>query len=473
MRKEEFNAEQESQFDVLPVLGKDRIYNFGNYTYVISGFALATWCFMIGGTLSLFVGFKTAIVASIAGNMIAVLLMIAATMIPAAKYGTDNYTNGASFFGHKGTRALMILLAVIQAAWVIVFSSMVGRSALNIYAGITGTVVDNRVVLTILGLIAALVVWFLALKGPKLMGKLNTIFAPIIIIIMVGMMIMISKDYGWQAVMDAPALAPTDNGWLNFLIAFELSLGAGFSWWPNMGGLARLCKTTRAAFWPNLIGLVFAATLGTAVGVAAGLLIGSSDPSTWMIPIGGVVIGSIALFSVSMANITACSIITYNICIGFKQIKFFFTKKWPVVTGIFMTPVVLGMFWATELYDNFYVILGFACTIYSPIIAIQFIDYFIFRKQHLNMRGLYNKTSSSPYCFWNGFNWVAIFVFITAIPVYYLFLDPVTLVYTEAFKYVTATGGATIYSAVMYFILGRIFLIKKNVGGYAKMEGEK
>lgn len=469
MSNKEFDATNESQFDVLPVLAKDRIYGFGNYTFVISGFALATWCFMIGGTLALFVGLKTAIVASIAGNMIAVLLMIAATMIPASKYGTDNYTTATSFFGHKGTKALMLILAIIQACWVIVFSSMVARGAIQVFTGVTGVTVNSKAVLLVLGLLAALVVWAFTLKGPTLTGKLNTIFAPAIVILMIGMMIFISKDFGWGQIMSAEPLSPFDSKWLNFLIAFELSLGAGFSWWPNMGGLARLCKTTRAAFWPNIIGLVFAATLGTAVGVAAALLIGSSDPSTWMIPLGGVVIGSIALFCVSMANLTACSIITFNICIGFKQIKFFFTKKWPVVTGIFMIPVIIGMFWATELYDNFYIVLGLACTIYSPIVAMQFIDYFVLRKQHLSLRDLYNKTETSKYHFWNGFNLVAVFVFLTAIPVYYLFLDPVTLVYTNAFQYVTATGGATIYSGLMYFVLGKIIYKKKGVGGYVDL----
>lgn len=466
MDNQGFNANKEAQFDVLPVLKDDRIYSFGKYTYVITGFALATWCFMIGGSLSLFVGFKTAIVASIAGNMIAVLVMITATMIPSSKYGTDNYTTAASFLGHNGTKALMVLLAIIQASWVIVFSSMVGRSAINIFSGITGIVVESKLVLTILGLIAALIVWGLAIKGPALMGKINTIFAPIIVVIMIGMMIIISKDFGWSSVMSAEPLSPFDSEWLNFLIAFELSLGAGFSWWPNMGGLARLCKTSRAAYWPNIIGLVFAATLGTAVGVAAALLLGSSDPTSWMIPLGGILIGSFALFCVSVANLTACSIITYNICIGFKQIKFFFTKKWVQVTGIFMLPVFLGMFIATPLYDNFYIILGLACTIYSPVVSIQLVDYFIFRKQNISVRDLYNKSETSKYRFWNGVNWVAVFVFITAIPVYYIFLDPVTLVATPAFQYVTATGGATLYSLISYFVLGKIFLLRKAKGGY-------
>lgn len=466
MSKQELDAGSAAQFDVLPVLKKDRMYNFGKYSYVIVGFALATWCFMIGGSLAGFVGFKMAIIASIAGNLIAVLIMITATVIPAARYGIDNYTIAGSFLGHNGTKALMVLLAIFQASWVIVFSFMVAKSALNIVEGFTGVAIKSRVVLTILGLCAAGIVWLIAVKGPKLFDKLNMIFAPIIVVLMIVMIILIGKNFGFSVLAQAEPLLPLDNNWLNFLIAFELSLGAGFSWWPNMGGLARLCKTERAAFWPNIIGLVFGATLGTAVGVAAALLIGTTDPTAWMIPMGGLLVGTLALIAVGMANLTAVAIVTYNICLGFKQLKFFFKKSWTKVTGLFMCIVFIGMFFAIELYNNFYIILGLACTVYSPIIAMQIIDFYVFRKQKLDLRALYNKSEDSKYRFWNGINWVAIFVFLSGAVVYYLILDPVTLAYKPLFQYVTATGGATIYSLIAYFVLGKVLLLKKGRGGY-------
>ncbi len=461
------NTNSEAQFDVLPVLGRDRLYSFGKYTYVIVGFALATWCFMIGGSLSLFVGFKLSIIASVSGNLIAVLIMIIATVIPAARYGVDNYTLGVSFLGRNGTKALMVLLAVFQASWVIVFSFMVAKSVLAIYAGVTGSVVTSRIVFTAIGLIAALAVWFIAIKGPKLFDRLNMIFAPMIIILMVLMICFMGKDFGFDVLMKAEPISPLEDNWLNFLIAFELSLGAGFSWWPNMGGLARLCKTERAAFWPNIIGLVFGAALGTSVGVAAALLIGDTDPTAWMIPIGGSAVGTIALIAVGMANLTAVAIVTYNICLGFKQWKVFSKMNWTKVTGLFMCIVFIGMLFAIELYQNFYIILGLACTVYSPIIAIQIIDFFVFRKRRLDLCSLYDKTDGSNYGFWKGFNWVAIVVFLSGALIYYLIMDPISMVCSPVFQYCTATGGATIYSIAAYFILGKIFLTKQgNCGGY-------
>ena len=131
-----------------------------------------------------------------------------------------------------------------------------------------------------------------------------------------------------------------------------------------------------------------------------------------------------------------------------------------------MCIVFIGMFFAIELYNNFYIILGLACTVYSPIIAMQLIDYYVFRKQNLDLRALYNKTEDSKYRFWKGFNWVAVFVFLSGAVVYYLILDPISLAYTPVFQYVTATGGATVYSLIAYYVLGKLILMKKGVGGY-------
>ena len=78
-----------------------------------------------------------------------------------------------------------------------------------------------------------------------LLKKLNNFVAPIFVIILIFLFVVVSMNYGWDTVLSAKPLAPFEDQWLNFLVVFELSMGAGFSWWPNMGGVAKLCKTTK------------------------------------------------------------------------------------------------------------------------------------------------------------------------------------------------------------------------------------
>ncbi|HYE69319.1 MAG TPA: hypothetical protein VEA58_11950, partial [Anaerovoracaceae bacterium] len=82
MSIQETNINSEVQFDLLPIMKNDREYGFRDYSFVITGFAVATWCFLIGGTLALFVDFKLAIIASISGNMIAIILLSMSTSLP-------------------------------------------------------------------------------------------------------------------------------------------------------------------------------------------------------------------------------------------------------------------------------------------------------------------------------------------------------------------------------------------------------
>ncbi len=467
MKNKNFEANSEAQFGVLPVLKEERPYNILDNSYINIGFAIATWCFLIGGTLSLFVGFWTSVIATISGNMVAVLIMIMGTTLPGAKYGTDNYTNANSYLGRSGTYILMACIVIFQIAWIIVLSIMFARSVDNLTSVAVGTETMGAGFVGIMSIIAVFLVWIIVWKGPLVMKTLNAIVAPMLIIVMIGMLIIISKDVGWATIINAKPLFPFESDWVNFLIAFELNLGAGLSWWPNMGGMARLCKSTKAAFWPNIVGLVIAATIGTAIGVAAALTIGSSDPTEWMIPLGGIILGIIALIFVAIANLTSNSIVVYNMCLGLKMIKAFQKRSWGTTVMLFLLPCVIGLIlWPSQIYDNFYILLGITCTFYCPLVAINFVDYFIFRKQNLDIRSLYNRTETSKYNFWKGINWVAIFVFLVGMPFYLLFLNPVTLAYKEPFKYITASGASVIFSGALYYILGKVLLLKNNVGGY-------
>ena len=318
MANEDINSEAQSES--MPVLKNERPYAFKDYTVVITGFACAAWCFITGGSLALYVGVQTALVASIAGNIVAVLLMSLTTQVLNTKYGVDAYTGVRGVLGGKGTKVFLILMSVFVIAWLIILCMMVAKAVGHIVLGFTGIDITAGVPVIVLSLVAGAVCWFAAWKGPGLIKKLNTIVAPVFVIILIFLVVAITGNYGWDTVLSAQPLAPFEDEWMNFLIAFELSMGAGFSWWPNMGGVAKLCKTTRAAFWPNVIGLVFAATLGTVMGVAAALLIGDSDPTAWMIPMGGLALGTVALVLVIGADITACSVMLYNLGIGVKQV---------------------------------------------------------------------------------------------------------------------------------------------------------
>ena len=456
-----------AQSESMPVLGNERPYDFKGFTVVITSFACAAWCFITGGSLATWVGVVPALVGSIAGNIVAVILMSLGTQVISSKYGIDAYTSVRSLLGGNGTKAFLIMMSIFVIAWLIILCMMVARAVGNIVLGLTGVAMTTGLPLVIIGMIAVLLCWAIAWKGPSMLLRISAVVAPIFVVVLVFIVVAISMNYGWDVVLAAKPLAPYDSQWINFLICFELSMGAGFSWWPNMGGLAKLGQSARIAFWPNIIALVFAATLGTVMGVAAALLIGATDPTAWMIPMGGLPLGTIALLLIIGADICACALMIYNLGIGVKQIKAVLPLSWGKCTGIFAIIALVGMIWAEPLYDHFYIILGVSSMTCAPIAMMQLVDFYIFRKQRISIRDAYNNAKGAKYYYWGGFNWVAIGIFLASIVLYLVIFDPFQAVPHAAFRYVNATTATCIFCFVGYYVLGKLILFKNGIGGFA------
>src|SRR3990167_130347 len=88
----------------LPLLPAERLWGFAEFTFANSALAIATWAFLIGGAVGLFVGVREGIAAIIIGNVFGVILTSLATTVMAGRYGTEQFVSLRSQFGWNGTR---------------------------------------------------------------------------------------------------------------------------------------------------------------------------------------------------------------------------------------------------------------------------------------------------------------------------------------------------------------------------------
>lgn len=72
------------------MLRHERIWGFWQFTSVNVGLAIATWAFLTGGTIALFAGLKTALVATVIGNLVGASLVAVTTCLPSVKYGVGD-----------------------------------------------------------------------------------------------------------------------------------------------------------------------------------------------------------------------------------------------------------------------------------------------------------------------------------------------------------------------------------------------
>ena len=89
-----------------PLPPTKRLWGFWEYTWANAALAIATWGFLIGGSLALVVDVKHGLLAIVLGNVLGVLLVGLAVSISAGKYGTEQYTFLRSVFGHNGSRMI-------------------------------------------------------------------------------------------------------------------------------------------------------------------------------------------------------------------------------------------------------------------------------------------------------------------------------------------------------------------------------
>lgn len=305
------------------MLPGERVWGFWGFAYANSALAVATWVFLIGGATALFVGPLQGIAAIIIGNIIGVVLAASSTCLPCGKYGVEQFTFLRSMFGLNGSRLVYFLsVVVLTMGWLAVLGLMCGRALDNLQTlvqqrqpGADGWLVTAGALLAIV--LAALV----AMRGPEMIRRLSAVIAPSLILIMLALMYFISRRYSLDELLAMPPLQPPfENPHVNFMVAVEINIAAGFSWWPYIGNLSRLCSNQRTAFWPNLVGIFGAASLGESVSLFAATTLGSSDPTAWMRLAGGMGFGIIALSFLALANLTGMVNILYTAVIGLRQL---------------------------------------------------------------------------------------------------------------------------------------------------------
>ncbi|MET3288638.1 UNVERIFIED_CONTAM: NCS1 family nucleobase:cation symporter-1 [Brevibacillus sp. OAP136] len=466
-------VEKESVFGLLPILPKERIWGGYDYTMVNIGLAIATWCFMIGGSLSTVVDLKKGFAALLAGDTISVLFVCLAVSMPSVKFGVDQYISQRSIFGFNGLKFPLFFVLLIQFGWVAILSIMFGNSASNIYAAVANVPQPPIAVVVGFALLALVLSWIVVAKGPVSIKWLNRIVAPGLVLMLIVMIYMLFTQHSFAEILAMKPSAPYDDEWKNYMAALEMSLGTGFSWWPIMGGMARLTKTQRAAFWPNMIGINLCIVIGAMTGLVSGLVVGNADPTAWMVPIGGPIFGVIALLFIAIANITSTTAMAYSNTLALKQIKGFMNTSWGKLCFIFLAPAAPLVFFPDQIFNYAGSFLAICGTIMGPLTGISFVDYYILRKQRIELAGLYSDELGRPYRYWGGTNYVAIFVLIVSTLVYFLILNPITFDSSPFFLYATATMPVTLLASFLYYALTKAIVIPKQLGGYKQSPHEK
>lgn len=204
------------------------------------------------------------------------------------------------------------------------------------------------------------------------------------------------------------------------------------------------------------------------VGSFAALVLGDADPTVWMVPLGGAVLGVLALVFVAFANVTSMVGQTYSGSLAIRRAGGAPTRglPWPVLAGLLFAPAAVVVFWPAAIYDNYFKFLAWVSLVLAPLCAVYFVDFFLLRKRTLHVRDVYEPEGVSRYSFWRGVNPVAFLAVAAGALTYYVLLNPITFESASVFRYTTATLPAFLVSGVVHHLLTRLVVVPAGKGGY-------
>ena len=277
-------------------------------------------------------------------------------------------------------------------------------------------------------------------------------------------------QYGWhQIAAGKPAYASGDLH-LDYTLGFEILVATVLSWWPYMGGVMRMSKSIKQALFPSMICLGMITGVIGLIGLYASLATGNADPSISFVKITGLWMGIVAVVFIALANIGTAIVGVYATAIGLKQIPTLqYRLGWKSTAAIVLAPVaIIAAFFPSPFMAHILTFMYFLGLVFAPICGVQIVDYYFFRRQKLDVRSLYDYTSSSKYHFWGGFNPAGFIATAVGCVIYYWLLNPVTYAQHFPFKWISASIPTVFVAGAVYWVVTRLVVIPARKGGYER-----
>ena len=439
----------QSLFGRMPVLLEEREYGTVSAHATCFAYAVATWCFLTGGYVAELVGAVQGVVCLVAGNLIGVFITTMPLSFMCQRHGLEQMDACKPAFGQRGAQILLIFYLINMLGWSGLILVMFGNGLRNIAEALGyqpgGWIVGAGVAVG-LGL-----AYLIATRGVHLLKIANAIVTPALAVLVALMLYLLLQNHGWEAIAAAPPLNPGPKPLVNYLVAVELGIASGIAWWGGIGFLARNTRTRRSAVYPQILQLGLATGVVCSVALFSALVVQSDDPTEWMVPIGGVFFGVLALTFVAVANITSTAVSIFASGLALRHVPVLRSRPWWQLMVLTILPCVPFVFWPQQLYDLGDAFLAYNGTMYAPIVGIVFVDFFLLRKSRVSVWAIFDDTPTGAYYYSRGFNWWALTSVVLGQVVYLVLYNPISGETHDLFRFLPASVAACVVSAVAYW----------------------
>ena len=253
------------------------------------------------------------------------------------------------------------------------------------------------------------------------------------------------------------------------MLAVELNIIAGISWFGLAANLARFGRSARGAMWGSWMGLVPVNLLPAAAGLASSLTLGSADPVAWMTPLLGPAMGLAMLLILLLANLSSIvamlqgnmHTVLQNFGRPFQRLGFARTVLLFVVAA-----GAIVLLASDSLYTRFYAVVAFFNAILASCLGVLLADRLVLRRARLCVRALHDAGEGGPYGFWRGLNPAALAAVVLGFLTYLSLLEPLKQLPGPLFGFAGASLPTAAVAFVAHLALTRALVIPAGKGGY-------
>ncbi|MBM3110518.1 NCS1 family nucleobase:cation symporter-1 [Pseudomonas sp. P66] len=452
--------------DIAPTKVQDRTWNKWHITALWVGMSICVPTYTLGGVLTAYFGLTVgeALLAILLANTV-VLIPLTLNAFPGTKYGIPFPVLLRSSFGIIGSNVPCLIRALVACGWFGI-QTMFGGLAIHLFLGTLSA--DWKALGGTGEVIGFLLFWCLnlwvVLRGAESIKWLETLSAPLLVLVGAGLLVWALPNVSISELMAQPPKRAEGASVYGYFFA---GLTAMVGFWAtlslNIPDFSRYAKSQKDQILGQIFGLPLTMFLFAALGVvltaASASLVGQtvSDPVSLIGHIQSPVWVALAMALIIIATLstnTAANIVSPTN--DFQNLA----PKWIGRTlAVLLTGLVGLLLMGHELlkklgwivsdvslesvYSNW--LLGYS-SLLGPIAGIMVVDYFLIRRQTLDLAGLYR---DDVYPAWNVSGFIAF-----GVPVALTLLSLQSTAFSWFYDFGWFTGSAL--GGLIYYGLGQL-----------------
>jgi NCS1 family nucleobase:cation symporter-1 len=414
--------------DIAPTRLAARTWNHWHIAALWVGMSICVPTYTLGGVLTAYFGLSVteALWTILVANVV-ILVPLTLNAFPGTKYGIPFPVLLRSSFGIVGSNVPALIRAMVACGWFGIQTLFGGIAVHLLFAAIWEPWRELGGLGEVIGFFLFWI-WnlWIVIRGSESIKRMESIAAPLLLLVGVGLIVWAWPQASLGDILAAPPTRPEGAPFLKYFFG---GLTAMVGFWAtlslNIPDFSRFADSQKSQVVGQIVGLPLTmflfAGLGVVMTAASAQLVGEtvSDPINLIGRIDNrfwVAVSMLIIILATVSTNTAANIVSPT-----NDFQNLAPRRIDHTRGVLLTGLigVLLMSWellkklgwlrsgisVEGLYSNW--LIGYS-SLLGPIAGIMITDYFIVRRQRLDLAGLYR--DDGPYPAWNRAGFIAFLV---------------------------------------------------------------